>query len=193
VERVGGSRGRRAGGRVKRVPPLELDHFARGARGTGAGWMLLAAALSVAAALGAWQSGLHRELDALEAQASGAERDGQVRKVASAMDPRRLEDAHQRARRIALELRLPWNDLFRAVEQSADPGVALLAVEPDVQRSALRVTGEAKDKDAMLRYVRRLAGQKRIVRAMLESHVEQRAAGRAPVQFTLVAFWESSP
>ena len=178
---------------MKRVPALELDHFGRGSRGTGAGWLLLAAALVAVASLGAWQGGLQRELDALESQASSAERDHRVRTAASAVDPRRLEDAHQRARRIALELRLPWNDLFRAVEQSADPAVALLAVEPDVQRNALRVTGEAKDKDAMLRYVRRLGAQKPIVRAMLESHVERRESGRAPVQFTLVAIWEGGP
>jgi len=178
---------------VKRVPALELDHFARGTRGIAAGWMLLAAALGVAVALGAWQGGLQRALDALEAQASSSERDYRVRTAASAIDPRRIEDAHQRARRIALELRLPWNDLFRAVEESADPAVALLAVEPDVQRSALRVTGEAKNKDAMLRYVRRLGAQKPVVRAMLESHIERREAGRAPVQFTLVAYWEGRP
>jgi len=178
---------------VKRVPALQLDHFARGARGTGAGWMLLAAALIAAVALGAWQGGLQRELDAREAQASSAERDYRVRTAASPVDPRRLEDAQQRARRIALELRLPWNELFRAVEEAADPAVALLAVEPDVSRGALRVTGEAKNKDAMLRYVRRLGAHKPIVRAMLESHVERPAAARAPVQFTLVAYWEGGP
>lgn len=178
---------------MKRLPALELDHFGRGTRATFAGWAVLAAALGAAAALGGWQSGLQRDLDALQAQASSAEREYRVRTATSAVDPRRLEDAHQRARRIALELRLPWNGLFRAVEEAADPSVALLAVEPDVQRSALRVTGEAKDKDAMLRYVRRLGERKPVVRAMLESHVERRASGRAPVQFTLVAFWEGGP
>lgn len=178
---------------MKRAPALALDHFARGARGTGAGWVLLAAALVTAIVLGGRQGALQSQLGTLEGQAAGSEHEHRVRATASTVDPRRLEDAQQRARRIALELRLPWNDLFRAVEQSADPAVALLAVEPDVRRGALRVTGEAKNKDAMLRYVRRLGEQKPIVRSMLESHVERRAAGRAPVQFTLVAFWEDGP
>jgi len=173
---------------VKRAPALDLDHFARGTRGNGAGWTLLAAALAAAVALGAWQGSLQRALERLEARDPDRERVHAVRTAARAMDPRRLDEAQQRARHIALELRLPWNKLFRAVEDAADPAVALLAVEPDVRRGALRVTGEAKNKDAMLRYVRRLGER---VRAMLESHVERR--GRAPVQFTLVACWEGGP
>lgn len=178
---------------MTRPRPLRLDHFGSSARGLGAGWVLLVAAVAAAATLGAWQQTLLRELDRLEAQASRDERRGAVRPVATAVDPRRLEEAERRARLIALELRLPWNELFDAVEEVADPAVALLAVEPDVRRSALRVSGEARNKEAMLRYVKRLGAQRPIVRALLESHAERRTGGRATVQFTLIAYWGSHP
>ncbi|MDH4324364.1 MAG: hypothetical protein OEW90_09535 [Betaproteobacteria bacterium] len=178
---------------MTRPRALRLDHFANGARGLGAGRALLAAALLAAAALGAWQQALQREFDALEARASRDARSGGARAVAVAMDPRRLEEAERRASLIALELRLPWNELFNAVEEATDPAVALLAVEPDARRSALRVSGEARDKEAMLRYVKRLGAQPPIVRALLESHAERRTGGSAAVQFTLVAYWGSQP
>lgn len=176
---------------MRRPAPLQLDHFAGSARGTGAGWALLLVALMAAVAMVALQQSLLREIDFLEVQALRVERTNAARPVAAAVDPQRIEEAERRARLIALELRLPWNELFDAVEQVADPAVALLAVEPDVRRSALRMTGEARNKEAMLRYVKRLAKQRPFVRALLESHAERRDGSGPAVMFTLIAYWES--
>jgi len=178
---------------VKRARPLQLNHFDQGRRAARAGWALLLAALLVVSALAAHQHVLGRELDALESQASRAQRSPAGRAPVSALDPRRLDDAARRASTIALELRLPWSELFDAVEAAADPAVALLSVEPDVRRAALRISGEARNKPAMLKYVGRLGAQRPIVRAMLESHAERVQGAGGPVQFTLVAYWENRP
>lgn len=173
---------------MKRTGRLELDHFHRDRR--CAGIALLLAALATAIALGMWRQSLLGDLEVLEAQAARSERSYALR--TAAVDPGRMEEAARRARHIALELRLPWNDLFDAVEAAADPAVALLSIEPDVSRSALRVSGEARDKQAMLNYVKRLGTRPPVARAMLESHAELREGGPA-VQFTLVAYWEPRP
>ena len=43
------------------------------------------------------------------------------------------------------------------VEAAATPNVALLALAPDPQQRILKVSAEAKDQEAMLEFVRRLA------------------------------------
>ncbi|HEX9184393.1 MAG TPA: hypothetical protein VF876_14155 [Burkholderiales bacterium] len=177
---------------MRRPAPLQLDHFGNGRR-AAAGWALLATALLAAAVLGLWQQSLLRQLGELESQARRAARPAAARASAVNVDPRRHDEAAKRAQGIAAELRLPWIELFSAVEAVADPAVALLAVEPDVRRAALRLSGEARNKQAMLRYVARLGEQRPIVRALLESHTERRGSGEAAVQFTLVAYWEQRP
>jgi hypothetical protein len=169
---------------------LMLDHFAPARRSPRAGWVALLAALAVAAALAVWQQALVRELDTLAAESARAGRAPAARRAAAVkLDPRLLDDAARRAQFVTLELRLPWNALFEAIELAAEPAVALLGIEPDVRRSALRITAEARNRQAMLDYVARLGAQPPIARALLESHAE-RGAG-APVRFTLIAYWES--
>ena len=168
---------------------LALDHFVRGRPMSIAGVAILAAALGVAALLALWQQRLVHELNALELERQAvrlASTDARVAPIA----PSRLDDAARRAEQVALELRLPWTALFDAVEGAADASVALLTIEPDARRSALRVSGEARNKKAMLDYMNRLGAQPPMLRAVLESHQQREAAG-SPVQFTLIATWDA--
>lgn len=169
---------------------LALDHFRPAPRVTAAGLAVLVAALLAAALLAVWQRNLVAEIELLELQQAQVA----PRRPAAArasIDPSRLDDAARRAQQVALELRLPWLQLFDAVEAAADPAaVALLSIEPDARRSALRISGEARSKKAMLDYMRRLGEQAPMVRAVLESHQQRAAGSGGPVQFTLVATWE---
>lgn len=174
---------------MKALRPLRLDHFGRERHTGRAGWALLVASLLGAAALSAWQHTLVQTLDAAERRAARAA--PKVAAVPATFDARRLDEAARRAQSVAAELRLPWAELFDAVEAAADPSVALLAIEPDARRAALRVSGEARDKRAMLDYPTRLGAQPPIARALLESHAEHGEGKR--VQFTLVAYWEQRP
>lgn len=175
---------------MKARRPLCLDHFSQARRVTLPGLVTLGVALGVVVLLAAWQREIVGEIDLLELQRAQA---APRRAVAERppIEPGRLDDAARRAQQVALELRLPWLQLFDAVEAAADPAsVALLSFEPDARRSALRISGEARSKQAMLEYMRRLGEQAPMVRAALESHA-QRGYGRAgAVQFTLVATWE---
>jgi len=179
---------------MKTRPALQLDHFGPALRISLLGWLVLVLALAAAATLAAFQHSLVREIDTLEALAARPAPIAAARTApAVAIDANRLEDAMRRADVVALELRLPWTELFDAVEAAAGPNVALLSIEPDARRSALKVSGEARHKQAMLEYVSRLAAQRPIVRALLESHSERGGGAKPPVQFTLIAYWEVRP
>lgn len=175
-------------------PPLRLDHFAPARRPAQLGWAVLALAVATVLALAAHHRALLEDVRTLEAFAAAP-----APRVAAALTPAagkadalRAEEGRRRADQIAQELRLPWTEIFDAVEGAIDPSVALLAVEPDPRANAIRVTGEARDKHAMLDYVTRLGAQPPFVRATLESHADKGTGARAPVQFTLVASWEPS-
>ncbi len=173
---------------MKRLPRVVLDHFASERRSVRGGWLVFATGVLVAGVLGGWSNALRSRVDVLESQAARSSYAAPARAQAP-VDPRRLEDAERRARAVALELALPWSDLFDAVESAVDPSVALLAIEPDSRRSAVRVSGEARNKQAMLDYMTRLGAQSPMAKVLLESHSE-RGGTRAPVFFTLVAYWE---
>ncbi len=55
------------------------------------------------------------------------------------------------------QLSLPWNALFKAVEASGGQSIALLSLEPDLQKGMVKISGEAKDLEALLNYVRQLS------------------------------------
>jgi Tfp pilus assembly protein PilN len=171
---------------------LHLDHFAPPRRVSLAGIAVLGAALAIAALLAVWQQHLVGQIELLELQQAQLA----PRRPATdrpPIDPSRLDDASRRAQMVAFELRLPWLQLFDAVESAADPNaIALLSIEPDARRSALRISGEARSKKAMLDYMQRLGEQSPMVRAVLESHQQRSIGGAAPVQFVVMATWEQS-
>ncbi len=160
---------------------LHLDHFAPPRRVSLAGIAVLGAALAVAVLLAVWQQHLVGQIELLELQQAQ-------------LAPRRpATERPPSAQMVAFELRLPWLQLFDAVESAADPNaIALLSIEPDARRSALRISGEARSKKAMLDYMQRLGEQSPMVRAVLESHQQRSIGGAAPVQFVVMATWEQS-
>lgn len=174
---------------MKLPPPLALDPLVRPSPLTAAGALLAVLAIGAVLGLANWQSRLADERARLEAAAELA---GGPRRAlpAVAIDPRKAGDAARRASLVAAQLALPWGGLFDAVEGAADGNVALLGLEPDPNRGLLRLTAEARDKEAMLGYLERLQQQPSIARAALESHTAREGGdARAPVQFVLVAHW----
>ena len=49
--------------------------------------------------------------------------------------------------RTILQLNLPWRDVLDAIEEATPPTIALLALEPDAKKHALKGTAEAKSSD----------------------------------------------
>lgn len=96
------------------------------------------------------------------------------------------------ANRIVRELVVPWNALFNAVDASGREGVALLALEPDTQKGTVKMTGEARDLEALLAYVRQLESCEVIGRVLLQEHQVQRDVADKPVRFSLLAEWKGA-
>ena len=176
---------------MKRLAPMRLD-FA--ATESGASWSgLLMLVLGLAAAgliIGDYQrllasaERIEAELGRLSAPRRGAE---------PARDPRKQGEAVARSNEVARELSRRWDRVFLALESAKAPDVALLAIEPDPRKGVLRVTAEAKGKNAMLDYVNRLQAAQSLQRVMLESHEVMAQVPEKPVRFVVTASWMATP
>jgi hypothetical protein len=94
-----------------------------------------------------------------------------------------------RANEVLRRLTLPWNALFRAVESAAGKDVALLAMEPDLEKQQVKISGEARDFAALLNYVTRLEEQAVFGPVHLQGHQVQQQDPDRPVRFSLLAVW----
>lgn len=80
----------------------------------------------------------------------------------------------QAAREVAAELRQPWPELLAALEQARGDEIALLALDIDSGRRMVRIDGEARERDAIAAFVKRL-GRSGVLRNvfLVEDHVRQ--------------------
>jgi Tfp pilus assembly protein PilN len=101
-----------------------------------------------------------------------------------------LEVEH--ANQVLRQLSLPWNTMFKAVESSSGKTVALLSMEPDMQKGTIRISGEAKSFVAMLDYVRQLEQREVFGSVYLQNHQVQQDDPQKPVRFTLLAVWKGA-
>lgn len=95
----------------------------------------------------------------------------------------------RRANDVLHRLTLPWNALFRAVESAAGEDVALLAMEPDLEKRQVKIDGEARDFAALLNYITRLEEQAVFGPVHLQGHQVQQQDPDRPVRFSLLAVW----
>jgi len=65
--------------------------------------------------------------------------------------------------------------------------VALLQLEPEAQRRLLKVTAEARDRDAMFAYLRALAASGELGEVSLLRHQVQLYNPQKPIRFSLQA------
>lgn len=105
----------------------------------------------------------------------------------------RFADEIGRANRIIDRLGLPWGELFAAIDATVIDDVALLSVEPDMERREVRISAEAKDSKAMLNYVRSLQHSKAFSNGHIVSHQINKQDPQKPVRFSVVAAWPGAP
>lgn len=96
----------------------------------------------------------------------------------------------QHANTTLRQLSLPWSALFRAVETAGGKSVALLSMQPDMQKGTVTLDGEAKDFPAVLDYVRRLGSREVFTRVHLHTHQIQQQDPERPVRFSVLAVWK---
>lgn len=163
---------------------LELDYVAPPRRARWPGFAVLAVSLAVAAGVVERYRDARGELAAIEA-AQGLVN---VERAPSRAIPReRLEEETKAVNEVVRQLGLPWARMIAAVEKASTADVVVMQMQPDAQQRLLRLTAEAKNRQAMLQYVRRLGGERGLADVYLvRDEVRAEQPGR-PVQFAVQA------
>jgi Tfp pilus assembly protein PilN len=170
---------------------LNLDFQRRGRDARWAGIALLVAALAGAVVSGNQYLELADQLAA--AKASIRDSAASARKNAKATiasgEPQTLAAELKHAGEILLQLTLPWGELFASTESAGTPNVALLSIESDTDKRRVKITGEAKNLESILDYLRYLEARPELADVYLQSHELQKQDSEQPVRFVLNAEW----
>jgi len=178
---------------MKRHQPLRMDFSERNDRVSPGGFAALAlGVVTVAFAVATFQ----------DVQARAAQLEGDLGRMAKrsassgnagAAVTAGYGVAVKRANAVAHELARRWDGVFLAIEAASDTEVALLAIEPDGRKGIVRVTAEAKNKTAMLRYLTRLQVRQPLQHMLLEHHEVRVQEPDRPVRFVVSGEWEDMP
>jgi Tfp pilus assembly protein PilN len=144
--------------------------------------------LAVALAVALWISARYREAQ-LEVMRLETE-SGLIapeRRPARVVSKERLDEEARAAEAVVRQLTVPWASLIASIEQAATRDVAILQLQPDAEKRQLRLTAEARHRDAMFEYLRRLAAAKGLDQVHLVSHQVQREDPQRPIQFSVQA------
>ena len=160
---------------------IELDYVAAPRRPLWPGVAVLAVSLAIAASLGVRQQSVHRDIAALAA-VQGASDLVQPRAASKTGD----EELKQ-AENVVRQLTLPWGDIVRAIEGASMRDVGVLNMQPDAQQRLLKLTAEAKTREAMLEYVRRIAQTQGLSDVYIVSHQVRADDPSRPIQFSVQA------
>jgi Tfp pilus assembly protein PilN len=132
------------------------------------------------------------ELSSLEEEQIALERKSKHKSDSprpAAIDAPQLQAEIRQANEVLERLALPWDPLFKEIESSPTIPIALLAVEPDTAKRLITITGEAKNLEAMLNYIRLLQGKKSLAHVYLKNHHIEMQIAEQPVRFVVVASW----
>jgi hypothetical protein len=172
------------------LPRLELDYVARPTRTHWAGLLLLTAALGIAAKLGLHYRDILREKAQLEAVYGVAPAE---RATSPVPLPQNYAEQARTAQATVRQLSLPWSQLIRALEDAATQDVAVLQVQPEAQQQRVRITAEARNQDAMLEYLHKLAAAPALNNVHWTSHQVLAEDPQRPLQFSVLATFRLSP
>lgn len=109
---------------------------------------------------------------------------------ASTADPGRSR-SDRRFFLAAGELRMPWDELFVALEHSYLPEVNLLSIEPDGDSGTLKITAQAPRLDDALSFVGRLGNRPMLSGTVLTSHEKRLLADTQieGIHFVVTTTW----
>jgi Tfp pilus assembly protein PilN len=71
--------------------------------------------------------------------------------------------------------------------------VALLNVEPEMQKGVIRLGGEAKSYEAILAYMKMLQKRPGLSEVVLQTHQREVQKPGQPTHFLIVARWKTTP
>lgn len=163
---------------------LELDYVAPPHRARWPGFAVLALSLVVAAGVVGRYRDAQRELAALEAAQGLVNID---RATTKAIPRERLDEEAKMVNEVVRQLGLPWAKMIAAVEKASTGDVVVLQLQPEAQQRLLRLTAEAKNREAMLAYVRRLGDDRTLGEVYLVRHEVRLDQPGRPIQFAVQA------
>lgn len=172
------------------LPRLRIDYIAIPRRARWSGYVLLAVALAIAGDLVVRYQATQRELERVE---TANDLLSAGRRAPQPIPKARLDEQVKNAEAVVRQLALPWALLIHALEEAATKDVAILQLQPDAQQRLLKITAEARDNDAMLEYLRKLAAAKALFRVHLLSHQVQSEDPQRPIQFSVQAWFKATP
>lgn len=167
---------------------IELDYVAAPSGPQWIGVSVLVIALTVAGFLVLRYHDVRKQLATLDA-AQGLLND---RRPARAIPKERLDQEAKIIDAAVRQLTLPWAQMIEAVEAASTSDVVVLQMQPEAQRRTLRLTAEAKNGEAMIRYVRRLGENRVLSGVYLASHQVQLEDPARPIQFSVQAGFRST-
>ena len=118
---------------------------------------------------------------------------GSDRRPARAVPKERLDEEVKAAEVVVRSLTLPWASLVETLEKASTRDVALLQLQPDAQSRLVRLTLEARSRQAMFDYLRRLGASRTLADAHILSHQVQIEDPQRPIQFSVQATMREAP
>ncbi len=169
---------------------LELDYVVPARRPRWLGLLLLTVALGISADLALRFREARDTLSHIEAMQGPLNTD---RPSAKPVPAERLDEQVKAAETAVRQLTLPWATLIEVLESAAVADVAVLQVQPEAQQALLRLTAEARNRGAMLQYVRNLAATDALNNVHFLNHQVQLDDPQKPLQFSIQAAFKLTP
>jgi hypothetical protein len=148
---------------------------------------------SLAVTLFTWQiyQAKHIEYIGLEAKLTEINQQQQqqklpIKQAPVSIQPEQLKQLQETVNALAV----PWNVLFESIEQADKKDIALLSIEPNVQKQQVAITGEAKNLQVALAYIAQLESRPAFSQVFLQKHSIDEANVSKPVSFTVFAKWK---
>lgn len=171
---------------------LHLDFVNPRRPATPVGWAVLAIGMLLLAAAVFWYArfvepgiaGTEQEVARLQKELAARE------PVALKLSDAQLTTEWQKALAINQRLGAPWQKLLTMLESYVDEPVALLSIDPDLTKKDLLLTGEARNLEALLDFMRFLKRQSMLADVTLQSHQVNKHDRDRPVRFRISATWE---
>ena len=174
---------------------LQLDYRDNHELRNGLGYLLLALVLALALVIGWHFSSLRQQTSQVQGMLDDIDSRIHAKNNlndSSSMPPQKLAEVMKFSNRTIHQLNLPWSVLFSQLEKAKTEGVALLSVEPNTNSTAIKVVGEAKTYETMLKYVRNLSAQGVLQGVYLMDHKMDEQNPDKPIRFSLEASWLSN-
>ena len=153
------------------------------------GAVLLAVAAAALVMTGIYYQRLSGKVSVLEAKVERANNRSALRE-SSARGAVELAEEVKNANDVLRHLGVPWESLFRAVESSGNQNITLLAIEPDIEKQQVKISGEAKSFNVLMNYITHLQGQAVLGSVYLQNHDVQQEDPDKSVRFSLIASWK---